>query len=467
MNMLGTYFVSCIQGRLFGYEDLGFRVFDLLYLLVLSSMTYLCIRHIDKYVAVFASIVFPMVYLQHGPVMSMQREYLALLPFVFSLVLLIPERTTFPKCRLLAAGILWGLSALIKPHFLIGVPVILLYLAKSRHNDVKSDKDSAIKYIARLIAWCSLGGLVPISIAFVYLVVTKSLAAFTDIALNYWPLYTRMTVDHKVVEGLPRLTYLLYMTKDGLGQFWLPTAVCGLLVAGHQLRENRFVLLIFGMLASFVLYTVLGGKFWFYHWLPFEYWLVVGTGLCLLPLRKKKLALLDHFSLILVVFFVLIYVGNVLPSMIYEIRNWDKPRTAKNGVPDRISHYLETHLRQGDAVQPLDWTGGAVQGMLQAKAKLATSFLYDFHFYHHISSPYIHELRSRFIRELQAKQPRFIIQIIRDKPWPHGDNTTRDFPELSSLLLRDYRVAKEDHFFVIYERIASNAAPTNYLSPRQ
>ncbi len=309
MNMLGTYFINCIQGRLFGYEDLGFRVFDLLYLLVLSSMTYLWIKHIDKYVAVFASLVFPIVYLQYGPTMSMQREYLALLPFVFSLVLLIPKRRSLGKFRLLAAGFLWGLSALIKPHFLLGVPPILFYLAKGSHNDVKSATGSTIRYIARVTAWCLLGGLIPILLATVYLLVTGSFGAFIDIAFNYWPLYTRMTVDHRVLEGVPRLMYLLLMIQDGMRQFWLPTAVCGLIVAAHQLRENRFVLLVFGMLGSFVLYAVLGGQFWLYHWLPFEYWLIVGTGLCLLVLRKKKLALADHLSLILVVFFGLVYVG--------------------------------------------------------------------------------------------------------------------------------------------------------------
>ena len=467
MNMLGTYLINCLHGRLFGYGDLGFRIGDLLYLLAISSMTYLWIKHIDKYVAAFVSLVFPIVYLKYGPIMSMQREYLALLPFVFSLVLLIPKRTTLGKSRLLAAGLLWGISALIKPHFLLGVPPILLYLAISSHDDVKSDKGSTIRHIARLTAWCVLGGLIPILLAAVYLLVTGSFGAFIDIAFNYWPLYTRMTMDHGILEGLPRLIYLLHMIQEGMKQFWLPTAVCGLIIAAHQLRENRFVLLVFGMLASFMVYAVLGGQFWFYHWFPFEYWLVVGTGLCLLPLRKKKLALPGHFSLVLVVFFVLIYIGNVLPSAISEINNWDKPMMAKNGVPNRISHYLGANLRQGDTVQPLDWTGGAVQGMLQAKAVLATSFLYDFHFYHHISSPYIHKLRSRFIRELRANHPRFIIQVIRDKPWPHGPNTTREFPELSGLLNRDYRVAKEDDFFVIYERIARETASINYLRQLQ
>jgi hypothetical protein len=44
MNMPGTYALMWFMGKVFGWSDLGFRVFDLLYLAVLSFLTFRWIR---------------------------------------------------------------------------------------------------------------------------------------------------------------------------------------------------------------------------------------------------------------------------------------------------------------------------------------------------------------------------------------------------------------------------------------
>jgi hypothetical protein len=87
-----------------------------------------------------------------------------------------------------------------------------------------------------------------------------------------------------------------------------------------------------------------------------------------------------------------------------------------------------------------------------ARASLATRFIYDFHFYHHISSPYIAKLRQEFMNELVTKKPRFIVQVLRNRPWPTGSDTTRDFPELESFLRQDYTTAKEGDTYRILEK---------------
>lgn len=104
-------------------------------------------------------------------------------------------------------------------------------------------------------------------------------------------------------------------------------------------------------------------------------------------------------------------------------------------------------------MQPLDWTGGALHALLSARAAPATSFVYDIQFYHHVSSPYIQELRRRFITELTAARPRFIVEIDdASKPWPEGPDTTHSFPALRSILARDYQVALRGAGYTIDER---------------
>jgi hypothetical protein len=128
----------------------------------------------------------------------------------------------------------------------------------------------------------------------------------------------------------------------------------------------------------------------------------------------------------------------------------DRP---KDGVPDEVNTFLRSHIKQGDSVQPLDWTGGAVHGMLMARAPLATRFMYDFEFYHHVSEPYIQALRREFMSELSAKKPRFVVEVLENKPWPRGSNTTMAFPELTSFLERYYVTAQGAEKYRILERV--------------
>jgi len=67
--------------------------------------------------------------------------------------------------------------------------------------------------------------------------------------------------------------------------------------------------------------------------------------------------------------------------------------------------------------------------------------MYDLHFYHHISSPYIRALRQEFMNELAVAKPRFVVEVLDNKPWPIGADTTRDFPELKSFREQDYMTA--------------------------
>ena len=83
----------------------------------------------------------------------------------------------------------------------------------------------------------------------------------------------------------------------------------------------------------------------------------------------------------------------------------------------------------------------------------AGPFIYDFHFYHHVDRPYISSLRRDFMAELAARRPRFIIQILENKPWPVGDNTTREFPELKTFLEQNYEPVQQGPAYRILQRV--------------
>ena len=124
----------------------------------------------------------------------------------------------------------------------------------------------------------------------------------------------------------------------------------------------------------------------------------------------------------------------------------------KKGLPDEIARFLHSHLHAGDTVQPLDWTSGAVHALWLARAPLATRFVYDFHFYHHVSHPYIIRLRREFIEAITSGKPRFIVDITGDRAWPNGIDTTREFPELKSFMECNYATVSTGMNYRILER---------------
>jgi hypothetical protein len=103
-------------------------------------------------------------------------------------------------------------------------------------------------------------------------------------------------------------------------------------------------------------------------------------------------------------------------------------------------------------VQALDWTAGALEALLRADRQTATRFLYDFPFYHHVSSPYTQQLRSRFIAALNAAAPEVIVEMTKGKPVPVGPGTSTAFPELARVLRENYAVDVQTEYYTLYRR---------------
>ena len=445
MNMPGTYFVMWTMGRLLGWTDYAFRVFDLSLLAILSLVTFIWMRPMGRLSAAYAAIGFPLYYLAYGAETSMQREYIALLPLVLILWLSSRGATSRPALRGFLIGALSAAALLIKPQFaLLCLPPIVFLIHDARRATG----------ILRLVMALSAGLLLPCGLTLLYLTMTGSLEPFLDIAINYWPLYAHMTGYHQPIAGLSRVSYIAISVLAGLvmSPLLLP-ALLGIQVRRRDSTISRHSWLIGSLLLAAALYPALSGQFWHYHWIPFHYMALCAASLSAWPssLERRKPTGLIAFAASAA---LLLTVCALQGLGLYRLASQPEVQTQlKGGVPDEMHQFLSAHLRAGDTVQPLDWTGGAVHGMLLARAPLATRFIYDFHFYHHVeSSPYIHGLRKEFMRELSEQRPRFIIQVLKDKPWPIGADTTHSFPQLRAYLARHYVIVKKGKTYRIWER---------------
>ncbi|MFQ5349984.1 MAG: hypothetical protein ACE5EG_06045, partial [Thermoanaerobaculia bacterium] len=193
----------------------------------------------------------------------------------------------------------------------------------------------------------------------------------------------------------------------------------------------------------------LGGKLFPYHWMPFHYFMILLGSLCLVPLGDVPTAKRSFGPVVLIL--TLAVVLQPTPGLGRQLRG-EPADVPLAGRLAEISSFLEERLEPGDLVQPLDFTGGAIHAMLLTRARLATSYLYDYYFYHDVSQPYIQTMRRRFLAELAEQRPRFMIRIERWKPWVRGKDTTRDFAALDSLLRDGYTVALTGDGYAIYER---------------
>jgi len=452
-NMPGVYLTYYLVGKTLGYTDVGFRCADFLCLAAILVATWLWMRKLGRRAAWCGSVLFGLVYLGHGSIFSMQKDYVILLPTVLAL-LAASHRQFNVAVRSALIGFFFGMCALIKPQAAIGLPLVLMFTVLEGSGEGSAEFPGAARLVGASLA--SLAGFAaPLTAAAAYLLKNNALGNFLDMARNYWPLYHELTGYKTILTGPLRLKYLFwnYTLLGGL-RLWLPPAALGafisLLHPGLTVSQKRRVKLLIGLAICYSIYVLLAGKFWPYHWIPFSYFLILLSSLCVIkqPVERKEVIK----KIPVAVLFITACFGIRLPHDFVNQIGGESPEPPKSGRVDEIAAYLKTHMRPGDKAQPLDWTGGAIHAMLIARMDLATSFYYDVPFYHHVSSEYVQGLRRRFIVELIAASPRFIIQIETDKPWLFGPDTTREFNELQLLLAREYHPVLQGRGYMIYER---------------
>lgn len=461
MNMPGVYFCYLIAAKIFGWSDLSFRIFDILYLASISFFTYLWLRPIGKIPAISAALLFGLFYLNDSNYLILQREYIEILPLCIILWLMYSCKKLSKNKILLLTGILIGFGISIKPQFiLLSLPPVLFFIFENK---------SLLK-VRSQIKFLLTGILIPLSIIVLYLIFTGSLKPFLDIVMNYWGLYSALNREHRILEGSQKISFILKSLFDGLYTPLVPLAIVGILLYNRDNPGSKFGYMLTMLITASVIYLLIAGKFYDYHWIAFNYFALCSAGYItrISGNRTKARNLIQLFTSMLL--FVPLIKSNIGYSVHY-LKNKDRINITRFAAADEIASYLKENLKDGQKVQPLDWTSGAIHAMLISKAIIATPFIYDFHFYHHIRSPwienlmkgiptnsfvqesnfpYIINLRNKFINELSTARPEYIIQFIGNRSWPEGDNTTHEFSELTTFINNNYEVVKEGNDYKIF-----------------
>jgi hypothetical protein len=438
-QMPGSFVAYSILGFLSSFDSFRIRILDLSILTVLLVITFFIMRRFGKTPAFAAAILFGLKYLQGGPSMALQREYLLLI--FIALAVWISMRDELTLKHRITLGLLFGLAAVIKPHAAIGLIPILLF---DITDIVQRLKLTLLNAAATSILPAAAGFLIPVLAMTIWLGLTGALTPFLTVATNYWPLYSQVNGQMEVTAGAERMSFLLTQSlRLGGNALWLIPAFIGI-----YFNQNKKTYLLASLALCYTIYPTFSGQFFPYHYIPFVFFIILLSSLPFTQSVKPS-----TFNHALLITYYLLLITLLSPSQTFIRQLEGKPIATSTDRAVEIARFLENNLQAGDTVQPLDWTGGTLLAMLKTHAQIATPYVFDFYFYHHISHPYIQELRADFMNDLQTASPRFIIEVTAiDKPWITGPDTSREFPELREFLKKNYSVTIDKDDYVIYER---------------
>jgi hypothetical protein len=449
--MPGSLLFHIVLTRFFGYSDIALRIFDLIYFVLIAIFSYKLFSKIDKRASLIGICFFGLYYLWEGHSMSLERDYLAILPLIIAFYFIEKGEEQF------ISGFFLAVAFWIKPHLLIGLlPISIFYYANFK-----------VKLKQKLTQF-SIGFILFSSCIMVWLIVNDALFAWWQIFIKYLPLHIKMPHNLVILKAEDRWPYLWKgLSTFGQQYKWLfPLFVVMVMVifAKCEKKLKGLVFLFISLVFVYWLYTAISGQFWKYHWMPFKFFLIMTAALifskkisysffCQFKFTKNiflnQKILISSIYLIGLILFSFFYVKPIT-TFKDQIRGVEVI-SQKNQLSDELTKLLIEHTKEEDKIQVLDWTEGSIQALLQAKRQIATSFMYDYVFYHQISNPYVLQLRSRFLNELNLSKPFWIIDM-KTRIRVSGIGTTNQFIELDTFIAQNYKPFKETETYKIWVR---------------
>lgn len=450
-SMPGSIAFHALAVYCFGTSDIAFIILGHVFLVIILFFSWVVLAEINLTIAAIFIPWFAFAYLSGGPSMLLQRDGLAILPLSASMALIAKGWPRY-QIRQIICGILFGCAALIKPHLALGAPVLIIAdkLIQRKHDD----KSMEILFPLRNYVPTFAGFSLPLVLTALLLAKYDALTPFVEILTQYLPLHIQQTGDHRFVTTEERGLYTIYQGIR-FGSYWplVPVGITTVIVVAinlHKKGDYKKILLVGTLLFMMIIYgftPMLAGQFWPYHYQPFVFFLIMTLSLLAYPITAPTIFPKSAITacLLLLLISICFFTRNVENLGVFQHNE------AKGGRVNRIVRELKETIREGDTIQPLDWTSGAIHAMLRIGVPIATPFFYNYHFYHHVSNNFIQELRRRFINAMERVRPNIVIQTLK-VPRPSGIDTTEQFSELDTLLKRDYRITYEEQDFRIYRR---------------
>jgi hypothetical protein len=420
MNLPGSYLIDYAVMHVLGEGSLAWRLFDLA-LIVTSSLAMISIsRPHGWFPGVFGAALFALVHGRDGIYELGQRD------LFIAVLLLLAYAACFHSVRKSSPGwmLLFGLcastAATIKPLFLPLGAVLLLYaVAVCRRKQ---------QPISSFVVWGALGLTLPIAAMFSFLWAMHAVRDFFAVMRDLMPYHAalaRKPLGYLLVHSFSPLLPLVAVWIGCLFAHW------------RQWKNWEGVALLIGLSFGLSSY-IIQGKGYSYHRYPFLALLLLimsidfHRGLYGNRWTRKAAWAGIAFGVLF-----LAPVSTVMASR-YDWRNTE------------FSSLLRSDLRRlggqelSGRVQCIDTIGGCFDVLYQMNLLQTGRFVYDEFLFGSPKSDVVDRSRERFIAEMQATPPEFV--VITDDLFPSGPTDFRKlekWPEFAVYLHKSYSLCAE------------------------
>ncbi|AFM23420.1 hypothetical protein [Desulfomonile tiedjei] len=448
-QMPGTHLLFSALVWLVGVSALKWRLLDIALTSLLLTVTALWMRKkFNWQVALFGSQLVGFMYFSFGPNWSLQRDFIMLLPISLALVLLaaVKHKSLYRTCWCI--GLLFGLSAAIKPQAAIGLPVVL-FMAELEARE----KDAYRKGSFLRLIYVSLSGffgfLLPLALIFLWLYHTDAFYPFLDIWTKYLPCYNSLLGWDVCGSTYERIAFIAknYVKFGGFAILIAPLTLSlyfTLFFSSAPRSQKRWSLFLTALAFVYSVNVAMAGKFFPYHWLPVFYFFVLVASLCIAALSQEMARSAKTFPIM-----VLLISSAILfrPSGFTLRPLIGHPVSIERDLVQMV-RCLTTGGDTPHSVQVLAHNGTAHRAAILSKSISGSRFLTDTIFYVNEQSPTVQELRQRFLKEFLANKPEFILEggcQVRSK-------TTDGFPALQRAIRENYSIVCEKDDFKVWRR---------------
>lgn len=433
-----VYYVYALAEALFGVHLWGIRIFDAAFLLVATlSVRRVAAALTSDATARWAAVLYFLWYASQSFWHTAQPDGWTGMLLVIGLAPVISRMPRVGATQMALAGVAIGAATLFKPVYAVFLLLPLLCIAGKGWS---SRAVPPPRHLAAVIA----GWILPIAMTTAWFAARGALDELIAVHLQYSALYVRLGPGARF-DGLVE-----YFLSGTVMTFALPAVVYGSVVLWKKMRRAAIVLITWTALAVFC--VVLQNRFYAYHWLPIlpAATLLATVGLHDLLSRMKPLAY---------VIGGVIFLRSLAPIVLEEFRfaAWMVGRI------DREAYY-DAYGEPGDDMKAVWW--------LKEEARPGSVFVFGFHSgvgwlsERRTVSRFGYSLplmlgdgslrsgyRAELLGALGTTPPRYIVVTPQSREIIGRALTIDDFPELATLVARDYRAVERFRGITIYEAV--------------
>lgn len=385
-NFPGSYLLHMICLKVFGYSDLGWRLFDVFMLLPAWAGMYLLSGR-QKWISLAGVSGFAVYHILWGMPSVGQRDYFMVCILLFSAGLISHSFSSAKRRRtkLLTAGFFFAWALFIKPTALLLLVIWAVILLVGLNRQLRTYARFCVPFLAGILIFS-----LPMM---VWMMASGAWGYFLDIMFNY------VASFHSRDEARTYQELILFLLKT-LWPLWIITVTCIVVYITGKRGVISLPLVLAGI-AFGIFHFLTQRKGWDYHLYPLAGFLFALPCSLRIHHHIREKWILPGLSLLAAAWFIpLAWKGVTHAGEVKEYKDYVRTKSL-------VAWFRSQQVPPGTRIQVFDTVGGGINVLYRLQARSATRFFYDFVFLHH--GAYMDKIKGEFMTTLTNSPPPYMI----------------------------------------------------------